>query len=146
MSLSLLLFHISIHIQTYSSELKSLSMDFSHLSWAYSMILSRSFRLPPPHNLRVLAPGIDLCNHDFAPTATVKHTTSPDASQGLAALADVADVEGGSVGGPRMELVAGGEGVRGGEEVSICYHTHANDVFLLYYGFLPADNPNVRGC
>lgn len=107
-------------------------------------MLSRSFRLPPPHNLRVLAPGIDLCNHAFVPSATVKHNTSPDASQGLAALADVVDVEQGvQLGGARMELVAGGEGVGGGEEVTICYHTHSNDVFLLYYGFLPEDNPHV---
>lgn len=129
--------------QSSSAQLAALSMDIEHLSWAYSLVLSRSFRLPPPANLRVLAPGIDLCNHDWAPSATVRHNTSPDASQGLDALAEVADVVGLQPAGARMELVAGPAGIPAAGPVSICYHTHPNDVFLLYYGFVPDSNPHV---
>lgn len=77
------------------------------VAWALSLVHSRSF---VNGHMHVWAPGIDLCNHSWTPTATVRCTHSPDACQGAAATEEIAPPQ------PSrpscFELVAGEDGIR----------------------------------
>lgn len=117
----------------------STSWGFQELSWASSMMQSRSFVTEGEH---WTFPLIDLCNHDFEPNAQVKSIRSPDACQGLDALEEIAAAEGIDPGPDRFALIAGEDGIRAGEEVVISYGNWPNDVFLLFFGFVPAHNPH----
>jgi len=109
--------------------------------WAWSLVHSRSFRDERRH---FIVPGVDLANHSFSPSATVRVVWDPDNCQGVSASADVCD-------GPRMdaaegriELLAGDDGISAGEEVTISYGPWPSDVWALFYGFVPYPNPHDR--
>lgn len=121
------------------SDSTGISWGFEELSWASSMMQSRSFVTEGEH---WTFPLIDLCNHDFEPNAQVKSIRSPDTCQGLGALEEIAAVEGIDPGPDRFALIAGEDGIRAGEEVLISYGNWPNDVFLLFFGFVPPHNPH----
>ena len=108
------------------------------VAWALAMVHSRSFITGGTH---VWLPGIDCCNHSFAPNAVVRCVHSPGACQGVAAVEEVCPPSAADLEPSRFELVAGEGGIRAGEGVFISYCHHANDVFLLFFGFVPPDNP-----
>lgn len=109
------------------------------LSWAASMMQSRCFITDGEH---WTFPLIDMCNHDFQPNAQVESIRSPDACQGLDALEEVASIDRLGLAADRFALVAGDRGVYAGEEILISYGNWPNDVFLLFFGFIPDDNPH----
>jgi len=121
------------------SDSNGLSWGFEELSWASSMMQSRSFVTDGEH---WTFPLIDLCNHDFEPNAQVKSIRSPDTCQGLDALEEIAAAEGIDPGPDRFALIAGEDGIRAGEEILISYGNWPNDVFLLFFGFVPPHNPH----
>lgn len=73
---------------------------------------------------------------------------SPGSCQGAAALDEVCppDTAAAAAAEPsRFELVAGEQGIAAGQEVTISYGSWPSDVFLLFFGFVPADNPHDSG-
>lgn len=73
---------------------------------------------------------------------------SPGSCQGAAALDEVcppAAAAASAAEPSRFELVAGEEGVAAGQEVTISYGSWPSDVFLLFFGFAPHDNPHDSG-
>lgn len=107
------------------------------IAWALSLVHSRSFISSGMH---VWVPGVDLCNHTLHPNATVRCTHSPDACQGATATEEIAPPQ--PVRPSSFDLVAGEEGITAGDEVTISYGSWPNDVFLLFFGFIPRGNPN----
>ena len=105
---------------------------------AASLAQSRSF-VVDNNGTRVVAPGIDLSNHAPRPTAAVRITHAPNASQGAVAAAEVAPPA--PVGESVMVLVAGENGVKAGQPVTISYGPHSLDVLFSVYGFLPPVDP-----
>ncbi|EIE20058.1 hypothetical protein COCSUDRAFT_57780 [Coccomyxa subellipsoidea C-169] len=108
------------------------------VQWAMSVLHSRCFLVgsPPVHTS---VPGVDMANHSFEPSAAVRLVHSPEAVQGRDAVEEVC------VPPPpepsRFELFAGEDGIRAGDEVTISYGPWPNDVFYLFFGFVPRDNP-----
>lgn len=113
------------------------------IAWALSLVHSRSF---VDRGIHILVPGIDMCNHTITPSACVRTVYSPETCQGAAATEEIApprtatDSNDGSAG--RFELIAGDDGIKQGEEVTISYGSWPNDVLLLFYGWVEDDNPN----
>lgn len=73
---------------------------------------------------------------------------SPGSCQGAAALDEVcppAAAAASAAEPSRFELVAGEEGIAEGQEVTISYGSWPSDVFLLFFGFAPHDNPHDSG-
>lgn len=110
------------------------------LLWAAGAAQSRAF---VDGRLRLVAPGIDLANHDGeAPTAAVRVVHSPGAVQGRAAAEEVAppeEVEKEITSRPsRVELFAGPAGLRAGGPVTISYGPHTLESLFMVYGFVPA--------
>ena len=73
---------------------------------------------------------------------------SPGSCQGAAAVEEVcppAAAAAAAAEPTRFELVAGEAGVEAGQEVSISYGSWPSDVFLLFFGFVPRDNPHDSG-
>ena len=64
----------------------------------------------------------------------------PVAVLSLVQVADVPDEQ--DV--PALELRAGEAGLKAGQEVTICYGQWPNDVFFLFFGFVPPGNPHDR--
>jgi hypothetical protein len=117
----------------------------AEVAYALSLVHSRSFFSSGNH---VWVPGVDLCNHsgDTA-NAIVRCIHNPDVCQGIAATEEIAPQpttqENGAPPRPSVfELVAGEQGIQQGEEVTISYGKWPNDVFLLFFGFIPKDNEN----
>ena len=110
--------------------------DPDDVLWALSMVHSRSFVAMNRTHLWV--PGICLCNHRDTPNAHVQIQLSPDATQGVSAVEEIAPV--GTPGESLFQLVSS-EYIAAGTEISIRYGTWPNDVFLLYFGWVPDENP-----
>ena len=106
---------------------------------ALSLIHSRTFISSGIH---VWVPGVDLCNHSLTPNATVRCRHNPDECQGAAATEEIAPPVRQLVRPSCFDLIAGERGISAGEEVTISYGSWPNDVFLLFFGFVPTDNPN----
>ncbi|KAL4421162.1 hypothetical protein ABPG77_000797 [Micractinium sp. CCAP 211/92] len=112
------------------------------VAWALSMVHSRSFVERSAH---IWCPGIDLCNHTLTPNADIRCIHSPGSCQGGAAVDEVCPPEAAAAARQepsRFELVTGEAGIAAGEEVTISYGSWPSDVFLLFFGFAPRDNPN----
>lgn len=131
--------------QTYSQALERYGGAHSEeaIAWALSLVHSRSFISSGAH---VWVPGVDLCNHTLDPNARVRLRHSPGACQGAAATEEVAPPPPPEP--SRFELIAGEAGVAAGQEVTISYGSWPNDVFLLFFGFVPppGSNPNDAVC
>jgi len=87
------------------------------LGWALSAVTSRAFRSGGEGGTAALLPLIDMCNHDFGPSAAVSGTGDSRALN-LKALRDIAP----------------------GEDVTLSYGNLSNDFLLLDYGFVVKDN------
>lgn len=109
---------------------------------AWSLAHSRSFRDDDRH---FVVPGVDLANHSFQPSASVRVVWDPDNCQGVSASRDICD-ESNSLPSaePRIELFANEDGLREGQEVTINYGPWPSDVWALFYGFVPTPNPHDR--
>ena len=114
--------------------------DRNDVIWALSIVYSRTFVSQGQH---VLAPAIDMVNHDSEPTATVRIVHHPDMCQGLEAQAEVAPIVP-SQSSSIFQLLACSEkgGLKKGENITISYGHWPNEVYLLYFGFVPEHNPN----
>jgi hypothetical protein len=105
----------------------------------------------------LLAPGVDMCNHDAdATNAAARVVHSPETCQGAVATSEIAPPRATTTEGKEKEkerrasaagesesffkLRAGEDGVEEGEEVLISYGDWPNDPFFLYFGFVPAGN------
>ena len=87
-----------------------------------------------------MVPGVDMCNHDAARfNAIVRVVTSPETCQGAAATEEIAEIAPSSTMDKFFELVVDpdGETVEAGEEILISYGSFPNDVWLMYFGFIP---------
>ncbi|KAK3268929.1 hypothetical protein CYMTET_22593 [Cymbomonas tetramitiformis] len=94
------------------------------VNWALDTIFSRSFKIQVPDggaptDTRILAPGVDLCNHSMEPQLDYNYNPSTGC----------------------FELTAS-ELIEADEEVYITYGVYNNDPYLLSYGFVPEDNPH----
>jgi hypothetical protein len=113
-------------------------------------VFQNSQKFSPVAGIHVWVPGVDLCNHNNndsedgrGPNATVRCIHNPDVCQGAAATEEIAPPQVNSTPRPSMfELVAGEQGIGKGEEVTISYGNWPNDVFLLFFGFIPKENSN----
>ncbi|KAF8065588.1 hypothetical protein HT031_003189 [Scenedesmus sp. PABB004] len=125
-----------------AGELAAIGCGWRDFLWAVQVLHSRCF-FEPTSRRHLAVPGIDMCNHDSAaPCAAVRLLHSPGACQGLAALEEVAPAAAGAAGGSFFQLVAGGDGVRRGAQVSICYGSWPAEPFVLLFGFVPCGNPH----
>lgn len=87
--------------------------------WALAHVWSRCLRLDlGSQRRRLLVPLLDLGNHDSNPSASFEHLPSERAVC-LVALRDMQPED----------------------AVTYSYGEHPNEHFLLYYGFVPAENP-----
>jgi SET domain/Rubisco LSMT substrate-binding len=118
----------------------------AEVAYALSLVHSRSFLSSGIH---VWVPGVDLCNHNGnsstgnGANAIVRCIHNPDTCQGAAATEEIAPPQVNSTPRPSVfELVAGEKGISKGEEVTISYGSWPNDVFLLFFGFIPKENDN----
>jgi hypothetical protein len=113
----------------------------AEVAYALSLVHSRSFLNSGIH---VWVPGVDMCNHAGEnANSTVRCIHNPDVCQGAAATEEIAPPQVNNTPRPSVfELVAGEQGIRKGEEVTISYGKWPNDVFLLFFGFIPRDNSN----
>ncbi|CAL5228629.1 g11795 [Coccomyxa viridis] len=119
-------------------ELAEMGYEWPDLQWALSVLHSRCFTMGSPA-LHLTVPGIDMANHTFTPNATVRIRHSPGAVQGRDALEEICDPP--EPEPSRLELLALDAGIRAGEEVTISYGSWSSEVFFLFFGFLPPDNP-----
>ena len=136
-------------IERYRERLLEIGATEEDLRWATAVVHSRVFvRSDGGITQRLLVPGVDMCNHDAERyNAVVRVVTSPDTCQGAAATEDIAPPSGGrDVSCDKyFELIVDpdGEGVEEGEEILISYGDFPNDVFFMYFGFIPrGPNPN----
>eukprot|EP01025_Chloroclados_australasicus_P057908 TRINITY_DN7243_c0_g1_i8.p2 TRINITY_DN7243_c0_g1~~TRINITY_DN7243_c0_g1_i8.p2 ORF type:complete len:190 (-),score=27.40 TRINITY_DN7243_c0_g1_i8:166-735(-) len=84
-----------------------------------------------------------MCNHSFAPTAEVKVSHNPEICQGSDAALEIAppdQINSSPI--SYFQLYVGEQTISSGDEVSICYGQWPNDVFLLFFGFVPEENPH----
>ena len=132
------------------ARLAAVGCDGDDLRWAAGALHSRCFT-HGPRGTHLAVPGVDMCNHCFEnPTATVRVVTSPDECQGAEATREIAAVDNvDDVASPDsrqdsrfFQLRAGEDGVEAGAEITISYGPWPNDPFFLYFGFVPAANPN----
>ena len=134
------------------ARLAAVGCDGDDLRWAAGALHSRCFT-HGPRGTHLAVPGVDMCNHCFEnPTATVRVVTSPDECQGAAATREIAAAADDDVASPDsrqdsrdsrfFQLRAGEDGMEAGAEITISYGPWPNDPFFLYFGFVPAANPN----
>lgn len=125
-------------------ELVDLGVSWEIFRWATCIFTSRCF-FETSLGCHLAVPGVDMANHSFQPTASVQIRHSVGYCQGRDAVEEVcappppASTSGSS---SVFQLIAGPEGIREGEDVTICYGAHwPNEAFLLLFGFSPSDNP-----
>ena len=95
-----------------------LDVSADALGWATACASSRAFRVAGPDHPPSMLPLIDVANHSFEPTATVRPAFGEGVGRGAVELA------------ARRDVAAG-------EPVTLDYGALTNDHFLLDYGFVP---------
>lgn len=121
-------------------ELEAIGSGWADFLWAVQVFTSRCF-FEPTSGRHMCVPGVDMANHSLAPSATVRIQHSPAACQGYDALSEVAEVPPPEP--SRFLLLAGDQGIRAGDEVTISYGPWPNEPFLLLFGFVPGPaNPH----
>lgn len=123
--------------QELKEDLELVGCGRKEFDWAVSVLHSRCF-IEGPNSTHMTVPGVDMANHSFTPNASVRCVHSPGACQGVEALEEVCQPL-----PPQpatFQLMSGPDGIREGEEVTISYGDWPNDVFLLFFGFLPQAN------
>jgi len=138
--------------ETFADRLAAIGATREDLKWATSAVHSRVFARRDEatgKTTRILVPGVDMCNHGGPDgyNAIVRIVTSPETCQGLSATEEVADVSARAADAEEkfFELVVDpdGQGIEAGDEILISYsNTFPNEPFLLYFGFVPSNNPN----
>jgi len=126
-------------------ELQAMGCSYQDFLAAVQVLHSRCF-FQPETSCHMAVPGIDMANHSATPNAQVAVQHSPHAVQGIAAIEEVCDpstLQRECEEQSQFQLVAGHQGIRKGEEVTISYGSMWPDAaFLLLFGFLPeGDNP-----
>ena len=96
-----------------------MEVDANALGWASACASSRAFKVRGPTSTPSMLPVIDVCNHSFTPSATVRLLESGDGD---------------------VELVATRE-LDAGEAIELNYGNLSNDDLLLDYGFIIENNP-----
>ncbi|PNH11517.1 histone H3 [Tetrabaena socialis] len=118
-------------------ELEALGYGWDEFLYAVQVFHSRCF-YEPASGRHLCVPGVDMANHSVSPSAAVRIVHSPAACQGYDATAEIAEPP---LPEPsRFSLVAGDEGIRSGDEVSISYGRWPSEAFLLLFGFVPTDD------
>ena len=133
-------------------ELAGVEFASSDFAQALRLVYTRAFARKEldGRTMKWLCPFVDMCNHSFASVnAHARVATGTRHAQGRDATADVADVMDDDVDDVedkyvRLIIDDDGEGVREGEEICISYGAYPNDVFLLYFGFVPRANAHDR--
>ena len=138
--------------ETFADRLAGIGATREDLKWATSAVHSRVFARRDEatgKTTRILVPGVDMCNHGGPDgyNAIVRIVTSPETCQGLSATEEIADVSSRDADAEEkfFELVVDpdGQGIEAGDEILISYsNTFPNEPFLLYFGFVPSNNPN----
>ena len=138
--------------ETFADRLAAIGATMEDLRWATSAVHSRVFARRDEatgKTTRILVPGVDMCNHGGPDgyNAIVRIVTSPETCQGLSATEEIADVSARDADAEEkfFELVVDpdGQGIEAGDEILISYsNTFPNEPFLLYFGFVPSNNPN----
>lgn len=138
--------------ETFADRLAAIGATREDLKWATSAVHSRVFARRDEatgKTTRILVPGVDMCNHGGPDgyNAIVRIVTSPETCQGLSATEEIADVSARDADAEEkfFELVVDpdGQGIEAGDEILISYsNTFPNEPFLLYFGFVPSNNPN----
>ena len=135
--------------ERYRERLREIGATVEDLRWATAVVHSRVFvRSDGGVTRRLLVPGVDMCNHDAERyNAVVRVVTSPDTCQGAEATEEIAPPSAERNGScdKYFELIVDpdGEGISQGEEILISYGNFPNDVFFMYFGFIPrGPNPN----
>ncbi|KAK9901334.1 hypothetical protein WJX75_007184 [Coccomyxa subellipsoidea] len=124
--------------QSEQDRLAEIGCGWEDMQWAMSVLHSRCFLVGSPP-VRTSVPGVDMANHSFEPSAAVRLVHSPEAVQGRDAVEEVCAPPPAEP--SRFELFAGEGGIRAGDEVTISYGPWPNDVYYLFFGFVPRDNP-----
>ena len=129
--------------------LRAIGCDADVLRWATGVLHSRCFTYGA-RGRHLLAPGVDMCNHDAeAKNAVARVVHSPETCQGAVATSEIAPtteentlINRTPAGASEsfFQLRAGEDGVEEGAEVLISYGDWPNDPFFLYFGFVPAGN------
>lgn len=101
-----------------ASPFSGLDVSADALGWATACASSRAFRVAGPDHPPAMLPLIDVANHSFEPTATVRPAFGDGVGRGAVELA------------ARRDVAAG-------EPVTLDYGALTNDHFLLDYGFVP---------
>jgi len=97
-----------------------MTIDANALGWATACASSRAFKVGA-NSAPAMLPVIDICNHSFNPSVSVR-----------------AIEEGDNAGG--VELIAR-RALTSGEPIELSYGNLSNDELLLDYGFIVKDNP-----
>ena len=101
-----------------SSPFSGLAVSADAFGWATACASSRAFRVAGPDHPPAMLPLIDVANHSFEPTATVRPAFGDGVARGAVELA------------ARREIAAG-------DPVTLDYGALTNDHFLLDYAFVP---------
>jgi hypothetical protein len=126
-----------------ASALLSAHWSPDRVAWAASQAWSRCFKHPGTGEL-LLVPYLDFANHATDPNAAVEFLANSLHSQGLAALAEVAEVAAAAPAGEPLAVLRATRPIAPGEEVTISYGSGADkrpEDFMLRYGF----NPQQKG-
>ena len=140
-------------VVTYAERLARIGASADDFRDARNVVHSRVFaRRDGDCVSKLLVPGVDMVNHSATrANAVVRVVTSPENCQGRAATEEIADVSSSSSSAGDVvtedkffQLVVDpdGETIDCGDEVLISYGAFPNDPFLMYFGFVPDDNPN----
>ena len=140
-------------VVTYADRLAHIGASADDFREARNVVHSRVFaRRDGDCVSKLLVPGVDMVNHSATlANAVVRVVTSPENCQGRAATEEIADVSSSSSAAcdvvtedKYFQLVVDpdGETIDCGDEVLISYGAFPNDPFLMYFGFVPDDNPN----
>ncbi|KAH7278672.1 hypothetical protein KP509_38G051800 [Ceratopteris richardii] len=97
-------------------------VNASSLGWAMAAVSSRAFQM---HNskgsARLMLPLIDMCNHSFSPNARIIQQESKEGTS-FSVIAD--------------------RHLEEGADILLTYGALSNDILLLDYGFVVAENPH----
>eukprot|EP01023_Acetabularia_acetabulum_P005054 TRINITY_DN12091_c0_g2_i5.p2 TRINITY_DN12091_c0_g2~~TRINITY_DN12091_c0_g2_i5.p2 ORF type:complete len:321 (-),score=31.52 TRINITY_DN12091_c0_g2_i5:1321-2163(-) len=119
-----------------------MGFGWEEFSWACSVMLSRCFIFGEDER-HISVPGIDMCNHSFAASAGVRMVHNPEQCQGQDATLDIAPPTAvHSTPISYFQLQTAEQPLKVGSEISICYGEWPNDLFALFFGFVPDDNPH----
>ena len=111
-------------------------LNLRKLAWAFGIVSSRAVRLHGAGEAGVLAPLLDLANHDFDASAQVQRLGDQKQASSAAVPPAVAKMPGDSA------CLVATRPLEAGEDVTLTYGAMSNADLILEYGFRVPNNPH----